>query len=203
MLFADDIVLVAETKEEVNTKLEQWRVTLEARGLRISRSKTEYLRCSFSGENAEEETHVNIGGQVVTRKDSFRYLGSVVQRDGDIDEDVTHRIQARWQKWRDATGVLCDRKFPTRLKGKFYRVAIRPTMLYGSECWAVKKAQVRKIEVAEMRMLRWMCGHMRLDRIRNEVFRDKLGVAPISDKLRDGRLRWFGQDLPHPFHLFH
>ena len=43
-----------------------------------------------------------------------------------------------------------------------------------------------------MWMLRWMCGHTRLDIIRNEVFRDKLGVAPISDKLREGRLRWFG-----------
>ena len=43
MLFADDIVLVAETEEEVNAKLEQWRVTLEARGLHISRSKMKYL----------------------------------------------------------------------------------------------------------------------------------------------------------------
>ena len=47
--FIDDIVFVAETKEEVNNKLDEWREVLEGKGLRISRTKTEYLRCNFSG----------------------------------------------------------------------------------------------------------------------------------------------------------
>ncbi len=46
--------------------------------------------------------------------------------------------------------------------------------------------------VAEMKMLRWMSGHTRKDRIHNEVIRGKLGVAPIEDKMREHRLRWFG-----------
>jgi len=45
MLFADDIVLIDETREGVNSKLESWRHTLEYRGFRVSRSKTEYLYC--------------------------------------------------------------------------------------------------------------------------------------------------------------
>ena len=40
MLFADDIVLVVETKVEVNAKLELWREALESKGLKISRNKT-------------------------------------------------------------------------------------------------------------------------------------------------------------------
>ena len=51
---------------------------------------------------------------------------------------------------------------------------------------AIKKIHARKLEVAEMRMLRWMCGHTRLDKIRNKVFRERLGVASISDKIRRG-----------------
>ena len=31
-------------------------------------------------------------------------------------------------------------------------------MVYGAETWAVKKAHEKKMEVAEMQMLRWMCG---------------------------------------------
>jgi len=42
MLFADDIVLIDESREGVNTKLERWRDTLEAKGFRLSRSETEY-----------------------------------------------------------------------------------------------------------------------------------------------------------------
>ena len=38
-----------------------------------------------------------------------------------------------------------------------------------------------------------MCGYRRLDRIRNEVIREKAGVAPIEDKMRETSLRWFGQ----------
>ncbi len=37
-----------------------------------------------------------------------------------------------------------------------------------------------------------MSGHIRLDKVRNESIREKVGVVPIEDKLREGRLRWFG-----------
>ena len=47
MLFADDIVLIDETRQGVNVKLERWRHSLESRGFRVSRSKTEYLHRCF------------------------------------------------------------------------------------------------------------------------------------------------------------
>jgi len=53
MLFADDIVLVDETRAEVNTKLELWRQTLVSRGFRLSRAKTEYMECKFSKHGSE------------------------------------------------------------------------------------------------------------------------------------------------------
>ena len=43
-----------------------------------------------------------------------------------------------------------------------------------------------------MRMLRWICGKTMMERIRNLEFREKLGVAPLSAKMRENRLRWFG-----------
>ena len=46
--------------------------------------------------------------------------------------------------------------------------------------------------VAEIRMIRWMCGFTRLDRIRNVVIRSLARVTPIEEKLRETRLRWFG-----------
>ncbi|XP_076888440.1 uncharacterized protein LOC143538876 [Bidens hawaiensis] len=48
------------------------------------------------------------------------------------------------------------------------------------------------MEVTEIRMLRWMCGHTRLDRIRNEVFRERLGIVSVCEKIKEGRLRWYG-----------
>ena len=49
-----------------------------------------------------------------------------------------------------------------------------------------------------MRMIRWICGHTRLDRIRNEVIRDKIGVAFVEDKMREARLHWFGHIKRRP-----
>ena len=135
---------------------------------------------------------VKLEGQEIPKRDHFCYLGSIIHKDGDVSDDVIHRIKAGWIKWRSATGVLCDRRIPVKLKGKFYRTAIRPAMLYGSECWATKKQNVQKMGVAEMRMLRWMCGKTQKDKVRNEFFRETVGVAPIEDKLRENRLRWFG-----------
>jgi hypothetical protein len=85
---------------------------------------------------------VSLAGQVVAKKETFRYLGSMQQKNGDIDEDVRHRISTGWLKWRQASGILCDKKVPQKLKGKLYRMAIRPTMLYGAECWPTKRRHV-------------------------------------------------------------
>ena len=90
---------------------------------------------------------MTISGEVIACTTKFKYLGSVIQTNGESDGDVTDRIQVDWLKWRAAIGVLCDKKFPRRLKGKFYRVAIRSALLYGTECWPVKKVFETRMEV--------------------------------------------------------
>ena len=60
MLFADDIVLVDETREEVNAKLESWRKTLEVKGFKLSRAKTEYMKFKFNN-TSRNEANVKIG----------------------------------------------------------------------------------------------------------------------------------------------
>ncbi|GJX46043.1 retrovirus-related pol polyprotein LINE-1 [Tanacetum coccineum] len=145
-----------------------------------------------------KEGIIGIRDQILQPKESFRYLGSVIHRSGRIDKDVTHRIRTGWMKWRAKSGNLYDKRVPLKLKGKFYRVAIRPTMLYGSECLSITKAQANRVEVAELRMLRWTCGKTMLDMIPNGVFRAELEVESIIHKMREGRLRWFGHVKRRP-----
>jgi len=61
-----------------------------------------------------------------------------------------------------------------------------------------KRRHVQQLSVAEMRMLRWICGHTRRDRVRNDDIRDRLDVAPIEEKLVQQRLRWFGHVQRRP-----
>nr|GEU46587.1 hypothetical protein [Tanacetum cinerariifolium] len=152
-----DIVLITELAEGLNNKIERWREALEDNGLRVSREKTEYLRCDFGRyEVAHQEVDIRIGDRILQPNESFRYLRSVIHRSGRIYEDFAHRIGVGWMKWRAASSVLCDRRIPLKLKRKFYRVAIRPAMLA------------------------------------------ELDVDSIIDKMREGRLRWFGHVRRRP-----
>ena len=163
-MFADDVVLVDLTREGVKRKLEMWRQALEDRGLRISRAKTEYLWMGGEGKQGA----VKLGMDNIKRVTTFKYLGSNVMDDGCMDSEINHRIQCAWMTWRRSSGILCDKRISAKVKGRFYKSVVRPAMVYGAETWPVKKAQERKLEVAEMRMLRWMCGVTRRDKIRND-----------------------------------
>ena len=61
MLFADNVVLVHENRTGVNQKLELWHETLESKGFRLSRTKTEYMICDF-GTTTREEKDINLEG---------------------------------------------------------------------------------------------------------------------------------------------
>ena len=187
-MFADDIVLADLTREGVQRKLERWREKLEARGLKISRTKTEYM---WTGGEEWQGT-VKLGQEDIKRASTFKYLGSVVSENGNLDAEVSYRIQCAWMNWRKSSGILCDRRFSAKVKGKFYKSVVRPAMLYGAETWPIKKEQERKLEVAEMRMLRWMCGVTRRDKIRNEWIRGTVKVVEVSRKAQERRLKWFG-----------
>ena len=50
----------------------------------------------------------------------------------------------------------------------------------------------KRLHVAEMRILRWMCGVTRMDKVRNEFIRGSLKVAPVIEKVKENRLSWYG-----------
>ncbi|KAK3520892.1 hypothetical protein QTP86_019360 [Hemibagrus guttatus] len=188
MMFADDIVICSESREQVEENLERWRFALERRGMKVSRSKTEYV-CVNEREGGGT---VRLQGEEVKKVQEFKYLGSTVQSNGECGKEVKKRVQAGWNGWRKVSGVLCDQKISARIKGKVYRTVVRPAMLYGLETVSLRKRQESELEVAELKMLRFSLGVTRLDRIRNEYIRGTAHVGRLGDKVREARLRWFG-----------
>ncbi|KAK3563929.1 hypothetical protein QTP86_006209 [Hemibagrus guttatus] len=188
MMFADDIVICSESREQVEENLERWRFVLERRGMKVRRSKTEYM-CVNEREGSGT---VRLQGEEVKKVQEFKYLGSTVQSNGECGKEVKKRVQAGWNGWRKVSGVLCDGKISARIKGKVYRTVVRPAMLYGLETVSLRKRQGSELEVAELKMLRFSLGVTRLDRIRNEYIRGTAHVGRLGDKVREARLRWFG-----------
>ncbi|KAK3545339.1 hypothetical protein QTP70_004061 [Hemibagrus guttatus] len=84
MMFADDIVICSESREQVEENLERWRFALERRGMKVSCSKTEYM-CVNEREGSGT---VRLQGEEVKNVQEFKYLGSTVQSNGECGKEV-------------------------------------------------------------------------------------------------------------------
>ncbi|XP_063594371.1 uncharacterized protein LOC134771360 [Penaeus indicus] len=105
IMYADDVVIC--TNEACEEKLEQWIRALERRGMKVSRTKTEYLN---AGNGTQRVGTISLGGERVQRVAEFKYLVSTVQEDGGSEAEVSKRIQADCNSWRKVTGAFCDPK---------------------------------------------------------------------------------------------
>ncbi|XP_037772663.1 uncharacterized protein LOC119568275 [Penaeus monodon] len=114
ILYADYIVLVAETKQELQRKMEGWRTAMESRGQKISRKKTEYFT---TDTERKQQSTIKIDGLNLKRVDHFKYLGAMVEEDGNMGREIKHRIRRGWNNWRKVSGVICDKRVPVKLKG--------------------------------------------------------------------------------------
>ena len=66
-----------------------------------------------------------------------------------------------------------------------------PTFLYGSENWTITASQRRRIEAAEMKLLRPLAGYTLYDHKTNDYIRCKLQITGILDKIDEYRRNWF------------
>jgi hypothetical protein len=82
-------------------------------------------------------------GQVVPTKQTFWYLGSMLQRDR-----ILMKMLAIESKQAGGSGTkhlaFYVTRVPQKLKGKFYKTTIRPAMLYGAECWPKKDIMFKR-----------------------------------------------------------
>jgi len=69
---------------------------------------------------------------------------------------------------------------------------VQRVMVYGSETWAAKVEDVRRLVRTERAMVRWMCGVTLKDRKSSDELLGRLGVEDVVEVVRRGRLLWFG-----------
>ena len=130
MLYADDLVVAEDSESNLQTRFLRWQQALEIQGLRINVGKTETMVCSKTDDPV---VIVDSRGQALKQVEVFKYLGSMINAKGGCEQDINNRIKAAWQKWRDLSGLVCDKKMSVRVKGKIYKTMIRPVMIYGAE----------------------------------------------------------------------
>ncbi len=80
---------------------------IENKGLRVSRSKTEYLPPASCHDNK-----VTLGGEEINNVTTFKYIGSMFDAEGRSATDWKNKVRLDWNKLRKVTGVICDKKVP-------------------------------------------------------------------------------------------
>ncbi|KAK4344896.1 hypothetical protein RND71_035072 [Anisodus tanguticus] len=144
----NDIVLIDESRNGFKARMDVWGQTPQSEGFRLGRTKTEYMKCKYSVTH-ERGWRGSEAGHTCHSKRGTSSIRSIIQENGKINDDVTHRIGIKWMKWRLASGVLWDKKVSPKHKDKFYNVVVRTIILFETECWPVKNSHVlkRKLQI--------------------------------------------------------
>ena len=153
--------------------------------------ESKVMRCARNEDGAR--LNVMLNGEVLEEVDQFKYLGSVIAANGGVEADVHHRVNEGSKVLGAVKGVMKNRGLGINVKRVLYEKVIVPTVMYGSELWGMKVTERQKLNVFEMKCLRSMAGVSRLDRVRNEVVRERTGVRnELAARVDMNVLRWFG-----------
>jgi len=153
LLFADDQVITADTKDNLQKaahKLNQ--ITTEC-GLTIFEQKTKWM--AFKGRDLVR-TKILIDNKIIEEVKLFNYLGNIFC-EGDLD------IDNKLNKILNITGILNSEHRPQRnlktTRIKLYNTLALPVLLYGCETWTIKASDARRITAAEMKCMRRTAGY--------------------------------------------
>ena len=195
--FADDAVLVGATRESIVRAAHVMDEVTSEWGLTMSIPKTKLL-VTGAPHDEQDWQPIDIRGESIEVVSEFRYLGAVVEIQGEIVKDVEDKI-ARASR---AFGALCkpvfrDGDLSNKTKRMVYRAAVLGVLLYGAETWANKRAATRKIESFHNKCLRRILNITRVQqwagRISSAQVRMTFGMKEtLEETIAARRLRWLG-----------
>ena len=136
-------------------------------------SKTEVFK--MLNENSITST-VAVDGNINEKVDRYVYLGSMVIQAGDLLPEIKRRIALGWAAFSKVANIIMSRKASLKIKRKMRNEYVLPVMMYSSETWALKKAHIEQLSVAQRKVECTMLGIILRDHKRNTLIRHQTGV---------------------------
>ncbi|KAI3369681.1 hypothetical protein L3Q82_024524 [Scortum barcoo] len=135
LLFADDVVLMASSGQDLQHVLERFAAECEAAGMRISTSKSEAMVL----DRKRVACPLRVGGEVLPQVEEFKYLGVLFTSEGKIEREIDRRIGAASAVMRSVyrTVVVKKEELSRKAKLSIYRSIYVPTLTYGHELWVM------------------------------------------------------------------
>ncbi|KAI3377068.1 hypothetical protein L3Q82_000278 [Scortum barcoo] len=127
LLFADDVVLLASSSQDLQRVLERFAAECEAAGMRISTSKSEAMVLDWK----RVACPLRVGGEVLPQVVEFKYLGVLFTSEGKMEREIDRRIGAASAVMRSVYRTA------ERRSSRFTGQSTLPTLTYGHELWVM------------------------------------------------------------------
>jgi len=187
LLFADDMVVMAESEEGLQSNLQALSDAMGRWDLKVNWGKTKVMMVARKRGGCE----VRIGNQVIEQVEEMKYLGVMISSDGRMEKEVEARIGSATRTIGGMSEAVLRRKELSKsTKLKVVNATMMPSLLYGCEVWSLTKQQQGKVQATQMSVLRRIQGVSRLDRWRNEDIRQQLGQEGVLDLIRTRQEKW-------------
>jgi hypothetical protein len=152
--------------------------------LEIATSKTKVF--GFVGTD-------HLGAKIIINDETLHQVNQFTYLDCSISYQFSNNVEFKLAKYLQSIGTIkrtTFRKVRTETIFKLYNTLLLPTFLYGSENWTLTASQRRRIEAAEMKLLRLLVGHTVNDHKTNDSIRCELQTECILDKIDEYRRNW-------------
>lgn len=191
LLYADDIVVIATSEEQLQRKITVWKNKLKDRGMQVNVDKSKVMKLARGNQGREGQ--IQIDETQLQNVGELEYLGVILSSDGRVDKEVRNRISKANKVYYQINNTLVGKKeLSKKAKIQLYKTIYVPTILYGAETWAILDKHRSAITASEMRYLRRILGKRRRDRVRNRSIRGELEVEPLVERVELKQLQWYG-----------
>ena len=165
LLYADDAGVVSRSQEGLARTMTTIVKVFGEFGLTVSEKKTEAVlmrapeKQAKKGGSPPRPLVIEAAGQKYAQTAQFRYMGGLVNEDGELAQKTNHRSRAAWACTRRLSWELFDRpRAPWRLKVRLLRAEAMEALLYGCMTWAPRRDHYRLLRRTHHRLLLRVIG---------------------------------------------
>ena len=191
--YADDIILIAGSRSELQNLVGRVQSASTEMGLRINVKKTAVMSL-----NASEKPEIEIYGERIPIVKTFKYLGVILSEEATGEAEFQARLNQGYAKLAVMKPVLKRKDIPARLKVKLIQALVFPVVMYGCEAWSLSKDENCNLRAFETKAYRRALGIHYGERVSNrEVFARAGCEAMIERTVRTRKMRYFGHVVRH------
>ena len=144
MRFADDIVLISKSREEIKQMVIDLMIAIEEAGLKMNTDKTKYMSNSSVDSLSVNEIEIEL-------VDEYTYLGQLIAFEQRLNKELQVRRKKAWKGYWALRQVFKS-KMQLTSKIRILDSCIIPSLIYGAQTWSLTKSQARSLQITQRSM---------------------------------------------------